>query len=115
MPHVKKRKKSRFFPNLYVRNGYYSYHYPLTRQEYSLDRKKTYSINEAISANQLLLNHEISTPLTERIEGHGSVSFHEFLDRYEAILNSRGLREKTLKDYKQRLSVIRKGFLDVPI
>ncbi|MFS1564420.1 MAG: site-specific integrase [Candidatus Arsenophonus phytopathogenicus] len=41
--------------------------------------------------------------------------FHEFLDRYEEILKTRGLREKTLKDYKQRIGVIRKGFLDTPI
>ncbi|MFS1583883.1 MAG: tyrosine-type recombinase/integrase, partial [Candidatus Arsenophonus phytopathogenicus] len=54
-------------------------------------------------------------PLTERIDGQGTVYFHEFLDRYEEILKTRGLRENTLKDYKQRIGVIRKGFLDTPI
>ncbi|MFS1583972.1 MAG: tyrosine-type recombinase/integrase, partial [Candidatus Arsenophonus phytopathogenicus] len=71
--------------------------------------------NEAISANQLLLNTEKVKPLTERIDGQGTVYFHEFLDRYEEILKTRGLRERTLKEYRQRIGVIRKGFLDTPI
>ncbi|HGJ5875189.1 MAG TPA: hypothetical protein ACHBX0_00595 [Arsenophonus sp.] len=37
--------------------------------------KKTYTINEVIRANQLLPNHEISKPLTERIERQGLVLF----------------------------------------
>lgn len=115
MTRVRSQKNRDLPPNLYVRNGYYSYRDPRTRKEYSLGRQKTYAINEAVSANQLLLNHEASKPLTERIEGHGSVSFHEFLDRYETILQSRGLKEKTMKDYKHRINVIRKEMIDVPI
>uniref|UniRef100_A0A3B0MHJ3 Core-binding (CB) domain-containing protein n=1 Tax=Arsenophonus endosymbiont of Trialeurodes vaporariorum TaxID=235567 RepID=A0A3B0MHJ3_9GAMM len=102
-------------PNLYKRNGYYSYRDPRTRKEYGLGRNKAYAINEAISANQLLLNTEKVKPLTERIDGQGNVYFHEFLERYEDILKTRGLREKTLKDYRQRIGVIRKAFLDTPI
>ncbi|MDR5611417.1 MULTISPECIES: tyrosine-type recombinase/integrase [unclassified Arsenophonus] len=115
MTGIRKIKNRDLPPNLYKRNGYYSYRDPRTRKEYGLGRNKAYAINEAISANQLLLNTEKVKPLTERIDGQGSVYFHEFLDRYEEILKTRGLREKTLKDYRQRIGVIRKGFLDTPI
>ncbi|MFS1538934.1 MAG: phage integrase Arm DNA-binding domain-containing protein [Candidatus Phlomobacter fragariae] len=117
MPRIRSRKNRDLPPNLYERKGYYTYRDPRTRKEYGLGRNKTYSINEAINANQLLLSKENTKSLTERIEGHGSVSFHEFLDRYDEILKTRGLREKTLKDYKQRkrIGVIRKGFPDIPI
>ncbi|MFS1537742.1 MAG: phage integrase Arm DNA-binding domain-containing protein [Candidatus Phlomobacter fragariae] len=115
MPKIRSRKNRDFPPNLYKRKGYYTYRDPRTRKEYGLGRNKTYSINEAINANQLLLSKENTKSLTERIEGHGSVSFHEFLDRYEEILKTRGLREKTLIDYKSKLLGIRKGILDAPI
>ncbi|QBY43191.1 tyrosine-type recombinase/integrase [Arsenophonus nasoniae] len=115
MTRIRKIKNRDLPPNLYKRNGYYSYRDPRTRKEYGLGRNKAYAINEAISANQLLLNTEKVKPLTERIDGQGSVYFHEFLDRYEEILKTRGLREKTLKDYKQRIGVIRKGFVNAPI
>ncbi|HGJ5863862.1 MAG TPA: tyrosine-type recombinase/integrase, partial [Arsenophonus nasoniae] len=88
---------------------------PRTRKEYGLGRNKAYAINEAISANQLLLKTEKVKPLTERIDGQGNVYFHQFLDRYEEILKTRGLREKTLKDYKSKVLAIRKGILDAPI
>ncbi|MFS1583880.1 MAG: phage integrase Arm DNA-binding domain-containing protein [Candidatus Arsenophonus phytopathogenicus] len=115
MTRIRKIKNRDLPPNLYKRNGYYSYRDPRTRKEYGLGRNKAYAINEAISANQLLLNTEKVKPLTERIDGQGTVYFHEFLDRYEEILKTRGLREKTLKDYKQRIGVIRRGFIDAPI
>ncbi|MFS1539818.1 MAG: site-specific integrase [Candidatus Phlomobacter fragariae] len=79
------------------------------------DSNKAYAIHEAINENQLLINKENTKFLTERIEGHGFVSFYELLDRYEEILKTRELREKTLKDYKHRIGVIRKGFLDTSI
>ncbi|WP_334467968.1 site-specific integrase [Arsenophonus sp. PmNCSU2021_1] len=115
MTGIRKIKNRDLPPNLYKRNGYYSYRDPRTRKEYGLGRNKAYAINEAISANQLLLNTEKVKPLTERIDGQGSVYFHEFLDRYEEILKTRGLREKTLIDYKSKLLAIRKGILDAPI
>ncbi|HGJ5899931.1 phage integrase Arm DNA-binding domain-containing protein, partial [Arsenophonus apicola] len=115
MTRIRKTKNRDLPPNLYKRNGYYSYRDPRTRKEYGLGRNKAYAINEAISANQLLLKAEKVKPLTERIDGQGTVYFHEFLDRYEEILKTRGLREKTLKDYKQRIGVIRKGFVNAPI
>ncbi|WP_339053507.1 tyrosine-type recombinase/integrase [Arsenophonus endosymbiont of Crataerina pallida] len=115
MTRIRKIKNRDLPPNLYKRKGYYSYRDPRTRKEYGLGRNKAYAINEAISANQLLLNTEKIKPLTERIDGQGNVYFHEFLERYEDILKTRGLREKTLKDYRQRIGVIRKGFIDTPI
>ncbi|MFS1584020.1 MAG: phage integrase Arm DNA-binding domain-containing protein [Candidatus Arsenophonus phytopathogenicus] len=86
MTRIRKIKNRDLPPNLYKRNGYYSYRDPRTRKEYGLGRNKAYAINEAISANQLLLNTEKVKPLTERIDGQGAVYFHEFLDRYEEIL-----------------------------
>lgn len=115
MTRIRKTKNRDLPPNLYKRNGYYSYRDPRTRKEYGLGRNKAYAINEAISANQLLLKAEKVKPLTERIDGQGTVYFHEFLDRYEEILKTRGLRERTLKEYWQRIGVIRKGFVDAPI
>ncbi|MFS1583715.1 MAG: phage integrase Arm DNA-binding domain-containing protein [Candidatus Arsenophonus phytopathogenicus] len=50
---------------------------PRTRKEYGLGRNKAYTINKAISANQLLLNDEKVKPLTERIDGQECL-FHEF-------------------------------------
>ncbi|HGJ5869470.1 site-specific integrase [Arsenophonus nasoniae] len=115
MTRIRKTKNRDLPPNLYKRNGYYSYRDPRTRKEYGLGRNKAYAINEAISANQLLMKAENVKPLTERIDGQGTVYFHEFLDRYEEILKTRGLRETTLKEYRQRIRIIRKGFLDTPI
>ncbi|HGJ5876573.1 MAG TPA: phage integrase Arm DNA-binding domain-containing protein [Arsenophonus sp.] len=114
MPRIRSRKNRDLPPNLYERKGYYTYRDPRTRKEYGLGRNKAYAINETISANQLSINKEKTKPLTKRIEEHGSVSFHEFLNRYEEILKTRELREKTLKDYKHRISVIKKGLINTP-
>ncbi|MFS1539278.1 MAG: tyrosine-type recombinase/integrase [Candidatus Phlomobacter fragariae] len=115
MPRIRSRKNRDLPSNLYERKGYYTYRDPRTRKEYGLGRNKAYAINEAINANQLLINKENTKSLTEKIEGHGSISFHEFLDRYKEILKTRGLKEKTLKDYKHRISVIKKRIIDAPI
>ncbi|HGJ5877083.1 MAG TPA: phage integrase Arm DNA-binding domain-containing protein [Arsenophonus sp.] len=92
MTRIRKIKNWDLPPNLYKRNSYYSYRNPRTRKEYSLGRNKAYAISKTISANQLLFNNDNAKPLTEGIDGQGTVSFHEFLDRYEETLKTRGLR-----------------------
>ncbi|ECW2126603.1 integrase, partial [Salmonella enterica] len=69
-------------PNLYVRNGYYSYRDPRTGAEYGLGRDKRTSINEAVKTNIELLSLYQEKSLLERISGEGEKNLHDWLERY---------------------------------
>ncbi|ECF1925450.1 integrase [Salmonella enterica subsp. enterica serovar Newport] len=102
-------------PNLYVRNGYYSYRDPRTGTEYGLGRDKRTSINEAVKTNIELLSLYQEKSLLERISGEEEKTLHDWLDRYEKLISERGLKEKTLTDYKNKISAIRKRTNNIPL
>lgn len=103
-------------PNLYVRNeGYYSYRDPRNGKEYGLGRNRRLAVSEAIQANIELLGDAGHTPLSARISQVDSVTFHSWLERYEKIIASRGLKQKTLIDYASKLRSIKERMQDIPI
>jgi integrase len=103
-------------PNLYVRNeGYYSYRDPRNGKEYGLGRNRRLAVSEAIQANIELLGDTGHIPLSARISQVDSVTFHSWLERYEKILQARGLKPKTLIDYASKLRSIKERMQDNPI
>ncbi|MFK3703953.1 tyrosine-type recombinase/integrase [Klebsiella sp. NPDC088457] len=103
-------------PNLYVRNGgYYSYRDPRDGKEYGLGRDRRLAVSEAIQANIELLGDAGHIPLSARINQEDSVTFHSWLERYEKIITSRGLKPKTLIDYASKLRSIKERMQDIPI
>ncbi|MFZ5231516.1 tyrosine-type recombinase/integrase [Enterobacter bugandensis] len=103
-------------PNLYMRNnGYYCYRDPRTGKEYGLGRDRRLAITEAIQANiEFFSGHERPT-LSKRMIAEDAVMLHSWLDRYEAIISTRGLKQKTLSDYGSKLKAIRERMCDIPI
>lgn len=103
-------------PNLYVRNnGYYSYRHPETGKEFGLGRDRRIAITEAIQANLDFYQGEQRKPLSIRIAGIDTITFHSWLDRYEIVIANRGLKPKTLSDYASKLRAIRAGIENQPI
>ncbi|AUY15286.1 TPA: tyrosine-type recombinase/integrase [Serratia marcescens] len=101
-------------PNLYARNGgYYCYRDPRTGKEYGLGRVKRDAINQAIEANLQLMDSAVR--LVDRINGKSCITFHAWLLRYDEIVASRGLKAKTLEDYRNRIKAIERGFADIEI
>ncbi|CAM8519343.1 hypothetical protein ESCOMMO191M_16815 [Escherichia coli] len=91
-------------PNLYIRNnGYYCYRDPRTGKEFGLGRDRRIAITEAIQANIELFSGHKHKPLTARINSDNSVTLHSWLDRYEKILASRGIKQKTLINYMSKI------------
>ncbi|ELI7923480.1 site-specific integrase [Yersinia enterocolitica] len=102
-------------PNLYVRNnGYYSYRDPRTGKEYGLGRIKRDAVNQAIEANLQLMDN-VSARLIERISSDSAVLFHDWLDHYAKIIDARGLKPKTLKEYRCKLRTLHSTIRNVPI
>ncbi|ENH2531349.1 phage integrase Arm DNA-binding domain-containing protein, partial [Escherichia coli] len=103
-------------PNLYIRNnGYYCYRDPRTGKEFGLGRDRRIAITEAIQANIELFSGHKHKPLTARINSDNSVTLHSWLDRYEKILASRGIKQKTLINYMSKIKAIRRGLPDAPL
>ncbi|ABF04777.1 putative integrase [Shigella flexneri 5 str. 8401] len=73
------------------------------------------SITEAIQANIELFSGHKHKPLTARINSDNSVTLHSWLDRYEKILASRGIKQKTLINYMSKIKAIRRGLPDAPL
>lgn len=92
-------------PNLYERNnGYYTYRDPRTGKEYKLGRNKRDAVTQAIAANMALAPDTQS--LVDRINDIASITLSEWIEQYKSILQSNDLKEKTLKEYNNRLSTI---------
>ncbi|QIP56871.1 tyrosine-type recombinase/integrase [Hafnia alvei] len=102
-------------PNLYVRNnGYYCYRDPRTGKEYGLGKIKRDAVNQAIEANIQLMDCP-SNRLVDRISFDTSMLFHDWLDHYSKVINSRGLKPKTLKEYNGKIRILRTIIDNVPI
>ncbi|AXY32637.1 integrase [Yersinia pseudotuberculosis] len=97
-------------PNLYVRNnGYYCYRDPRTGKEYGVGIDKREAINQAVEANMQLIYPDI-IKLVDRINAENTMTFHEWLDRYYEIVNTRGLKKSTLVNYKSWIGIFRTSF-----
>lgn len=94
-------------PNLYVRNGYYSYTNPQTGIEYGIGRNKRIAVNQAIEANCYIYSDN-KTVLSRMID-QSNVSFYDYLDTFQEKLNQRDLSRSTIVEYKSRIKSIRAG------
>ncbi len=98
-------------PNLYVRNnGYYCYRDPRTGKEYGLGRIKRDAINQAIEANLQLM--DTATRLVDRINVTERMTFHAWLDRYDVIVERRGLKPATMSNHRSKMKIFRDYFPD---
>lgn len=95
-------------PNLYLRKGIYYYRDIRTKKEYSVGSNKSLAVTEAIQANIEIYQPKVS--LIQRINNAEQETLHGWLDKYQTILSQRGLREKTIKDYSNRIGLIKKHF-----
>lgn len=115
MARKRNREKRDLPPNLYVRNnGYYSYRDPRTGKEYGLGRIKRDAVNQAIDANMKLMDIK-SEKLIDRISNTDIVLFHDWLDCYNKIILSRGLKEKSIREYEGKIKAIKSIFNNIPI
>ncbi|WP_439461820.1 tyrosine-type recombinase/integrase [Serratia quinivorans] len=116
MARVRNSRRRDLPPNLYVRNGgYYCYRDPRTGKEYGLGRDKRLAITEAISANLEFMAGDGERTLAQRIHEDGVITFHAWLDRYDAIVERRGLKESTMVNHRSKLGIYRDYFPDKPI
>jgi len=99
-------------PNLYCRNGYYSFRDPRTGKEYGLGRDKRYAVTEAIDANMKMIDPRPMS-LAQRMSGEGDMTLHRWLERYEKLIEGRNLKPKTISDYSDRIRAVRSGMNDV--
>lgn len=103
-------------PNLYVRNsGYYCYRDPRTGKEYGLGRDKRMAITEAIAANLELMPRLGERTLTERITDDRTVTFHQWLNKYDSIVQARKLKPSTMSNHRSKISIFRDYFDDKPV
>ncbi|MEM8324864.1 tyrosine-type recombinase/integrase [Morganella morganii] len=100
-------------PNLYLRNGYYSYRDPRTRKEYGLGRNRTLAITEAIQANIELLGSGDS--LVSRINTESVITVGEWCEKYDLIIQRRGLSNITLRNKRQLLKAIPDDMRKMPV
>lgn len=100
-------------PNLYLRNGYYSYRDPRTRKEYGLGRNRTLAITEAIQANIELLGTGDS--LVSRINTESVITVGEWCLKYDDIIQRRGLSKTTLRNKRQLLKAIPDDMRKMPV
>ncbi|EDQ4122316.1 tyrosine-type recombinase/integrase [Salmonella enterica subsp. enterica] len=91
-------------PNLYVRNGYYSYRDPRTGKEYGLGRVKRDAINQSIEANFQMLDAQ--TRLIDRLNATSDYSVSEWCKKYTSILERRSLTESSMAEYRSRIKSI---------
>ena len=103
-------------PNLYVRNnGYYCYRDPRTGKEYGLGRDKRIAITEAIAANMELMPRLSERTLAQRITDENTVTFHQWLDKYDSIVQTRRLKPSTMANHRSKIGIFREYFDDKPM
>ncbi|EJH4501937.1 integrase [Cronobacter sakazakii] len=101
-------------PNLYVRNGYYSYRDPGTGKEYGLGRDKRYAINEAVAANMAIYSSQ-GVSLIDRINNVSVIMFDEVLANFREEIARRKLKPSTLKRHNHQLMKITDYFSGTPL
>lgn len=101
-------------PNLYCRNGYYSFRDPRTGKEYGLGRDKRYAVTQAIEANMTMFSAP-TAGLVNRMNNTKIVTVGAWCDRYTEVLGRRCLSAGSLAEYKSRVSAIRSAFSATPV
>ncbi|QWM05646.1 tyrosine-type recombinase/integrase [Morganella morganii subsp. morganii] len=115
MARKRNRERRDLPPNLYVRNnGYYSYRDPRTGKEYGLGRIKRDAVNQAIDANMQLMDMKY-VKLAERIANSDVILFHDWLGHYNKIILSRGLKQKSIREYENKIRTIKSIMDNIPI
>jgi enterobacteria phage integrase len=96
-------------PNLYERDGYYSYRNPLDGREYGLGRDRRDAIQQAIEVN-LTLAGKLSRPrLIDRVSTAAEEMLEAWLDVFERKLKARDRKPATVKQHKSLLRAIRRA------
>lgn len=93
-------------PNLYVRNGYYSYRDPRTGKEYGLGRIKRDAVNQAVEVNIQIMETINNNRLIDRLNATECCSVEEWCEKYIIILERRSLTESSMTEYRSRIKSI---------
>jgi len=97
-------------PNLYVRNGYYSYRDPHSGKEFGLGRNKREAITQVIEVNMKRIEEQGSVRLIDRIACTPLTTVNEWVLTYYKILEARNLRPNTMKNYTVRINAFAERF-----
>lgn len=97
--------------NLYVRSGYYAWRDPRDGKIYGIGKDKRQAIAQAVEANLSVLDAISKARLIDRLDGSEEPA-SSWCDRYETILEERGLAKTTLDSYRQRLKQFRESYGD---
>jgi len=96
-------------PNLYERDGYYSYRNPLDGREYGLGRDRHEAIEQAIEVNFSLAGKLNRPRLIDRVNATAEETLTAWLDVFEKKLETRDRRPATVKQHKSLLTAIRRA------
>lgn len=99
-PRRRSTSKRNWPPNLYERNGYYSWRHPKTREEYGLGRDRAKAFAEAVEANVHLASLTMKSRLIHRLTGDSSRSVKAWNDKYQAAIAKQDYTAGTLRGYK---------------
>ncbi|HCM62067.1 MAG TPA: integrase [Morganella sp. (in: Bacteria)] len=100
-------------PNLYLRNGYYSYRDPRTRKEYGLGRNRTLAITETIQVNIEIFGQ--GQPLINKINSESIITVEQWCEKYDHIIQQRKLSPVTLTNKRQLIRSIPDSMRKQPI
>lgn len=102
-------------PNLYLRNGYYSWRDPRTNKEYGLGRDRSSAIEQAIEANLLASGHFSPHRLIDRLTGAADRTALDWYERYIIILEKRGIKPGSITAAKDQLRLAMKQWGATPL
>lgn len=100
-------------PNLSIKKGIYYYTNPITGMSKSRGKNKALAVTEAIQANLEIYKPKES--LIDWIRGTKEITLHEWLMTYQEIINKRELSSNSLRDYKIKISIIKRNLDDIPL
>jgi integrase len=98
-PRKRDARKRGWPPNLYERNGYFSWRDPTTGKEHGIGRNKQAAIVQAVEANVHVQGLTAKSRLVDRLTGVADRTFGAWMDEYEKQVKGRDLAENTLKTY----------------
>lgn len=96
-------------PNLYEKDGYFSWRDPMTGRTYGLGRDRQAAFAEAIEANLHIAGLLQQPRLIDRLTGDAENTLDAWCNRYERILEDRQQAKATRDAYRQRINMVREG------
>lgn len=102
-------------PNLYIRRGYYAWRDPRDGKEYGLGLDKKSAISQAIEANLLVTGHYSPHRLIDRVTGAADRTAIDWHQRYIHILETRGVKPRSIISAKDQLRAAMKKWGTKPI